>query len=60
MKSDFDQLFDILKIHYKYHQDPEHSAYVYVAQMARSLPADTIKFHLEHLEKKVVIDTLKA
>lgn len=59
--SDFDTLFDLLKIRYKDDADPSRSAYRYLAQLFRvHVPKDAMKFYIETNEKAIIIDTLKA
>lgn len=52
MNTDFDTLFEALKLRYHDHIDPTRSAYIYLSELARTYtPAETIKSHLYHLQK---------
>lgn len=61
MSNSFDKLFEVLKIRYKNQEDPERSAYVYITHYAKHcIPEKDLLFAIEHVEKEIIMDTLKA
>lgn len=59
--SSFDKLFETLKIRFKDTQDPERSAYVYIAYFAKYyIPEKEILLAIEQCEKDIILTTLKA
>ncbi len=57
----FDKLIEVLEIRYKDHQDPRRSAYSYLVAMSKHyVPDNVIDYHLDHTEKQIIMDTLKA
>jgi hypothetical protein len=61
MSKSFDKLFEVLKIRFKDHMDPERCAYQYIAYYAKHhIPEKDLLFAIEYVEKEIIMDTLKA
>lgn len=59
--NDYDKLFNLLKVHYKNTDDPARYAYVYLATVGRRyIPEDMMIYHINAVEKDIIMDALKA